>query len=89
MSYQPPSPNQAFEDPQNAQRQQQPKDSRTRLQKIKDLDTKTVVSYLRYANLCNAICIITAGIITGKRKSIIKPIIFSFVCLTFYWKMQK
>ena len=34
------------------------------LQKIRETDTKTVVTYLRYANLCNAICIITAGSVT-------------------------
>ena len=68
MAYQPP-PSQsvsAFEDPQNNNNQQnlQPIDNRSRCQKIKDLDTKTVISYLRYANLCNAMCIITAGIVT-------------------------
>ena len=34
------------------------------LQKIKETDTKTIVTYLRYANLCNAVCIITAGAVT-------------------------
>lgn len=34
------------------------------LQKIRETDTKTVVTYLRYANLCNAVCIITAGVVT-------------------------
>lgn len=33
-------------------------------QKIRDLDTKSVISYLRYANLCNALCIITSGVVT-------------------------
>ena len=63
--YNPPGQNgglQAFEDPQNSHQNQQ--DTRSRCQKIKDLDTKTVISYLRYANLCNAVCIITAGIVT-------------------------
>jgi hypothetical protein len=32
--------------------------------KIQDTDTKTVTTYLRYANLCNALCIITAGVVT-------------------------
>jgi hypothetical protein len=68
MAYQPPSSQSvsAFEDPQNNNNQQnlQPIDNRSRCQKIKDLDTKTVISYLRYANLCNAMCIITAGIVT-------------------------
>ena len=59
----------AFEDPINAQQQQQQtqqalKDRRSICKKISDLDTKTVISYLRYANLCNAMCIITAGIVT-------------------------
>ena len=30
--------------------------------KIRETDTKTVTTYLRYANLCNAMCIITAGV---------------------------
>ena len=40
--------------------------------KIQDTDTKTVTTYLRYANLCNALCIITAGVVTlaAVRKSI-------------------
>ena len=64
MSYQPPQAG-GFADPERQQQQQQPiKDNRSTCQKIKDLDTKTVISYLRYANLCNAMCIITAGIIT-------------------------
>ena len=32
--------------------------------KIQDTDTKTVTTYLRYANLCNALCIMTAGVVT-------------------------
>jgi len=68
MSYNPPQQG-AFEDPINAQQQQQQtqqalKDRRSICKKISDLDTKTVISYLRYANLCNAMCIITAGIVT-------------------------
>jgi hypothetical protein len=65
-AYQPPPQQGAFEDPQNrSQQQQQPiKDTRSVCTKIRDLDTKTVISYLRYANLCNAMCIITAGIVT-------------------------
>ena len=67
-SYNPPQQG-AFEDPINAQQQQQQtqqalKDRRSICKKISDLDTKTVISYLRYANLCNAMCIITAGIVT-------------------------
>ena len=63
MSYQPPQAG-GFADPERQQQQQPIKDNRSTCQKIKDLDTKTVISYLRYANLCNAMCIITAGIIT-------------------------
>ena len=32
--------------------------------RIQETDTKTVTTYLRYANLCNAMCIITAGVVT-------------------------
>lgn len=47
-----------------AAQQQVEKPKKSTCQKIRDLDTKTVISYLRYANLCNALCIITAGVVT-------------------------
>ena len=34
------------------------------LQKLKEMEASQVLKILRYVNLCNALCVITAGIIT-------------------------
>ena len=52
------------QDVESQQNQNSTKKKKNIFKQIQDTDTKTVTTYLRYANLCNAICIITAGVVT-------------------------
>ena len=52
------------QDVESQQGQNSAKKKKNIFKQIQDTDTKTVTTYLRYANLCNAVCIITAGVVT-------------------------